>query len=138
MFGKIVTSLAFCLILFSAASVFAQTEKGTRMDLSPKPTSCEVKRIILDRAFVEFRNLEDSSFLIIITRLGSGESLRSLTFARMQDVEKFIKFRGVTDRYVLAEGSSRGKLGTSEIYVGGHLIGVIYFARNSELLCEPE
>ncbi len=138
MFNSVVVFLAFGLTLFTAVPAFAQAEKGARKDkdVSPQPTSCEVSRIVLDRAFIEFQKRKDSSYLIIISRRGSGEKLSSLT-ARTRDLEKFIKFRRVTDRYVLAEGPTAGGLGSTEIYVGGVLSEVFYSAPNSKLFCVP-
>src|SRR5687767_15137196 len=127
MLRKIVGLMAFGLVFFTALSVFPQADKGTKSKISPQPTSCEVKRIILDRAFVDFQKLEDSSTLIIIIRLGFNKSKRSLALSRMQDIEKFIQFRRVTDRYVLAEGSRTNNLGSAEIYIGGILTGEFYF-----------
>lgn len=138
MFKYIVHFLVFGLTLVAAVSAPAQHGKILGTEVAEQPTSCEINRILLDRAFVEFQRLNDDSSLIIITRPGLSERQRKLTLARGRDIEKFIHFRRVTNRYVLAEGPAISNLGSSEIYVGGTLIGTIVFARNSKLVCEPE
>jgi len=136
MLRKVVNVPVFGLMLLSALSAFSQADKGIRQEISLQPTSCEVRRIVLDEAFAAFQNLGDSSFLIIIARRGLNENRRSLALARMKDIEKFIHFRRVTDRYVLAEGPRTNNLGSAEIYVQGKLVGTIYFARNSGPRCD--
>lgn len=128
----------FGLVFFTPLSVFSQTDKQIVNEISPEPTSCEVKRMILDRAFADFQKLEDSSSLIFIIRLGINETKHSVALSRINEIEKFVQFRKVTDRYVLAVGSRTDSLGKAEIYVGGKLSGELYFAVNSKLICEPE
>lgn len=79
--------------------------------------------------------------IIVIGRLGRGESSRELVRRRLGNLQEFIYFtRGISkERVVTAEGSRVDGLGQVEVYIRGKLFIVFRLKRNRDFLtnCEP-
>jgi hypothetical protein len=87
----------------------------------------------LDTAVIDTKKM-DGAYLIIIARLGTGEPQR-LNQIRLAVVEEYVLRRGSDLRYVLGEGKRLKGLGRLEIYVGGRLVDIMPFKKNSKGYC---
>lgn len=72
--------------------------------------------------------------VIVIARLGSGESARSLSRGRLKQVTDYLNRRLARERIIPAEGVRVKGLGQLEFYVGGKLNTVFKFRRNRDLV----
>jgi hypothetical protein len=83
----------------------------------------------------------DKGTIIIIARLGHGESSRELIRRRLRNLQEFMYFtRGVSkERTVLAEGERTNGLGLVEVYLKGELFMIFRMKRNRDFLtnCQP-
>lgn len=83
----------------------------------------------------------DEEIIIVIGRLGQGESSRELVRRRLRNLKEFLYFtRGVSkERVVIAEGDRLNSLGQVEVYIKGRLFIVFRLKRNKDFLtnCEP-
>jgi hypothetical protein len=70
------------------------------------------------------------SYLLAIARLGKGERNRRLNRTRLKYVGEILRSRGVTFRFVTAEGDSVHELGRIEFYVCNELFDVLTYRRN--------
>ena len=116
---------------------FRIEQKGqgqTPKSLDQWPMECEGAATRLDFAVVNTRKLE-GAYLILIARLGTGESSRSLNQARLSGVEEFVRRTGSDLKYVLAQGSRVKGLGRLEIYVGGQLADIMPLRKNAKGYC---
>lgn len=79
--------------------------------------------------------------IIVIGRLGRGESSRELVRRRLRNLEEFIYFtRGISkERVIKAEGEKVEGLEQVDVYVKGKLFIVFRLKRNRDFLtnCEP-
>ena len=97
-----------------------------------KPINCEDFQAQLDIAIIEWQKVKDSR-LILIARLGNGETNRKLNRQRLFYVEDYLKKKDV--EYVFAEGDRVKGLGRMEVYVAGHLMMSTPLMRGSRRLC---
>ena len=97
---------------------------------------CEGAATRLDLAVVNTKKIE-GAYLILVARLGTGESSRSLNQARLSGVEEYVLRRGSDPKYVIAEGSRVKGLGRLEIYVGGQLAEIMPLRKNAKGYCSP-
>lgn len=118
---------------------FRIAQKGqpqTPKSLDQWPMECEGAATRLDFAVVNTRKIE-GAYLILIARLGTGESSRTLNQARLSGVEEYVLRRGSDLKYVLAQGSRVKGLGRIEIYVGGQLADIMPLRKNAKGYCIP-
>lgn len=113
-----------------------QGQRQTPKSLDQWPMECEGAATRLDFAVVNTRKLE-GAYLILIARLGTGESSRSLNQARLSGVEEYVLRTGSDLKYVLAQGSRVKGLGRIEIYVGGQLADIMPLRKNAKGYCIP-
>ena len=97
-----------------------------------KPINCEHFSASLDIAIIEWQNLKDTR-LILVARLGDGETNRKLNRMRLSYVEDYLNKKNV--QYVFAEGERVKGLGRMEVYVGGRLAMSIPLMKGSRRLC---
>ena len=97
-------------------------------------TSCEYALAVLDDSVIRVRELKDTR-LIIIARLGKGESSRRLSWARLGLIEKSYLGRFPDVKYVTAEGTRVKGFGVIEIYVGGRLLYTLPIEKNAKAFC---
>ena len=118
---------------------FRIEQKGqpqTTKSLDQWPMECEGAATRLDYAVLNTRKLE-GAYLILIARLGTGETSRNLNQARLSGVEEYVLRRGSDLKYVLAQGSRVKGLGRIEIYVGGQLAEIMPLRKNAKGYCIP-
>ena len=83
----------------------------------------------------------DEKTIIVISRLGRGESSRQVARRRLQNLEDFLYLtHGVSrDRIVSAEGKRVVGLGEIDVYLDGKLFVLFRMRRNKDFLtnCQP-
>jgi hypothetical protein len=131
----------FCscfIILWLATSLPAQQKSKSNAAIpSPQePIDCDSAASYLDFAVIATRELE-GAYLILIARLGTGETSRRLNQHRLSVVEEYVLRRGSDLKYVLAEGGRVKGLGQIELYVGGRLSRIMPFKKNASGYCFP-
>ena len=119
-------------ILLSVAMLLAQTP-SQRVTVRPdKPINCEDFQAHLDHAIIDWLNVKET-YMIVITRLGTGERGRKLNRARQAYIQDYLTRKNV--QYVFAEGDRVEGLGRLEVYVGGRLTMSIPTKRGATRLC---
>jgi hypothetical protein len=113
-----------------------KSQRQTPKSLDQWPMECEGAATRLDFAVVNTRKIE-GAYLILIARLGTGETSRSLNQARLSGAEEYVLRRGSDLKYVLAQGSRVKGLGRLEIYVGGQLAEIMPLRKNAKGYCIP-
>jgi hypothetical protein len=108
----------------------------TVQGLDALPVPCDTAASYLDFAVIDTRKLE-GTYLIMIARLGNGETSRRLNQRRLTVVEEYVLRRGSDLKYVLAEGRRVRGRGRIELYVGGQLVRVLPFEQNADGYCLP-
>ena len=133
-------SLSCCLLL-SVATVEAQDAPPLEA-LRPsdfvnlKPARCEERTATLD--VITWRTPADE-LIIVVARLGDGETRPGLNRRRLHNVRAFwTEFmsgeqRRKPETIILAEGERVAGHGRLEFYVGGKLVSVIKAHRNSDV-----
>ncbi len=104
--------------------------------LDQVPMECEGAASRLDFAVIDTKKL-DGAYLIIIARLGTGETSGHLNQIRLAVAEEYVLRRGSDLKYVLAQGKRVKGLGRLELYVGGRLNEILPFKRNAKGHCLP-
>jgi hypothetical protein len=129
-----------CLLIgLLALTLFAQQKSKSESAVSSsqeEPTECDAATGRLDHAVIDTREME-GSYLIIITRLGKGETSSRLNKQRLSVVEEYVLRRGANLKYVLAEGRRVKGLGRVELYVGGRLLYIMPIKKNAPGWCLP-
>ena len=120
------TLISTSLILLLAISTSGQIRTPN------KPINCEDFQALLDLAIIDSQKLE-GTYMIIITRLGTGETDKRLHRLRHYYVEDYIKERKV--QYVFAAGERVKGFGRFEVYVGGLLNMSIPIKKGARRLC---
>ena len=95
---------------------------------------CEGVMMRLDFIAVAVEEAGKDQTLIIIARLGAGETSRRLVGSRLRQVADYLKRRIPRDRIVTAEGVRVRGLGQLEFYVGGKLHSIFRVRRNRDLV----
>lgn len=120
------------LISTSFILLLAISSSGQSIRTPEKPINCETFQALLDFAIIDWQKLE-GTYMIIITRLGTGENDRRLHRRRHYYVEDYIQKRKV--QYVFAAGERVKGFGRFEVYVGGRLNMSIPIQRGARRLC---
>lgn len=96
-------------------------------------TNCEETMAVLD---LIAQDAEGEGKIIMIARLGRGESSGNLARLRVRGLRHYLHTRrGVAQGKLLtAQGERVSRLGQVEIYVGGRLHTVFHLKRNREFL----
>jgi hypothetical protein len=116
-----------------------QTAERSQKSEKPQdevPTECEGAMARLDFAVIDTKKLP-GAYLIIVARLGRGESSR-LNRIRLAAAEEYVLRRGNDLKYVLAAGARTKGLGRLELYVGGQLKEIMTFEKNAKGYCIHE
>jgi hypothetical protein len=122
-----------CLMIVLLAVCLSAQQKFKSQAIMPssqEPMDWDSSASYLDFAVIDTRKLE-GAYLIIIARLGAGETSRRLNQYRLSLVEEYVLRRGHDLKYVLAEGSRVKGLGQIELYVGGRLSRIMHFKKNA-------
>jgi hypothetical protein len=81
--------------------------------------------------------IEKSDFIVLVARLGKGETNRRFNQRRLHNVRERIKMSGIdTKKIIVAEGERVSGLGRVEVYAGGKLIEVFPVWRNRDICVE--
>lgn len=131
-----IRGLAVSLLLVGSFITNAQ-EKTTPGTVPPfqvetKPTNCEFNVSVLTGAH---RTAGDTGLVIMIARLGTGETRRELNNRRLHNARTFLIEFGqrVPQTIVTAEGDPVDGYGRVELYVGGKLFHVSMIKRDDDL-----
>lgn len=108
-----------------------------------KPARCEYRTAVLDGITQKTPAYQS---IIVIARLGDGETRANLNWRRLQNVRAYWadypspEGRRNPKTIILAEGERVNGYGRLEFYVGGNLVEVMKVARNADLFigtCYP-
>ena len=130
--------LAFAVSLLLAGSCIADAqEKATpgtvpSSQVETKPTNCEFNVSVLTGAH---RTAGDTGLVIMIARLGTGETRQELNRRRLHNARTFLAEFGqrVPQTIVVAEGDRVDGYGRVELYVDGKLFHVLMIRRDDDL-----
>jgi hypothetical protein len=130
---KSLRSSFFCLWL-STFAVVAQSQSDDRVD-TIGPARCHDYNAILD---VTAQNTPHDKLIIVIARLGDGETRSNLNWRRLHNVRtywtEYYLDKRKQDMIVLAVGERVQGHGRVELYVGGKLIAMLKLRRNADLV----
>lgn len=124
--------VAFWLIAGGSYACYAQTSEPAQQR---EPGNCETNSLILDNMRYEAtKGSGKDSFIIIIARLGNGESSRELNRRRLYNLGMYWKeYNLPAEKLILAEGERINGYGRVELYVGGKLFDVLLVNRDKDL-----
>ncbi len=133
------TKAAYILLLISAfvLATHAQTTRNPQIYGEPDGLTgvdCEGIMTRLDLIAIAADEAGKDQTIIIIARLGSGESSRHLIRGRLRQVADYLNRRVSRDRIITAEGERVRGPGQLEFYVGGKLHSVFKLKRNRNLV----
>ena len=97
-------------------------------------TDCEGVMMRLDFIAIAAEEAGKDQTVIIIARLGVGETSRKLAGSRLRQVADYLNRRIPGERIITAEGERIRGLGQLEFYVGGKLHSVFKVRRNRDLV----
>ena len=123
----------------SSIPICAQSGQSAKAQIYGAPDGltgedCEGIMMRLDFVAIAAEEAGRDETVIIISRLGSGESVRSLSRRRLKQVADYLNRRLARERIILAEGARVKGLGQLEFYVGGKLNIIFQVRRNSDLV----
>ena len=101
-----------------------------------KPMGCAERQAVID---VISQKTPADELIIVVARLGTGETRPNLNWRRLHNVRVFwTEFleksgRRKPETIILAEGERVEGYGQLEFYVDGKLVGVVKVARNADL-----
>ena len=136
--------LSAILLVISASALIAHAQAVQNPQIYGAPdgltgADCEGIMMRLDFIAISAEELGKDQKIIIIARLGSGESSRGLVAGRLRQVADYLNRRVSRDRIITAEGERVRGLGLLEFYVGGKLHSVFKIRRNRDMVrgCAP-
>ena len=127
---------AVSLLLVSSCIAYAQeqTTRGTipSSQVETKPTNCEFNVSVLTGGH---RQAGENGLVIMIARLGTGETRRELNSRRLHNARTFLVEFGqrAPQTIVTGEGDRIAGFGRVELYVGGKLFHVLMIRANDDL-----
>ena len=95
---------------------------------------CEGVMMRLDFIAIAAEESGEAQTVIIIARLGAGETSRKLVGSRLRQVADYVNRRIPRERIITAEGERVRGLGLLEFYVGGKLHSIFKVKRNRDLV----
>lgn len=118
-----------CVFIVANAFISAQGQEKESTTSSEIPTTCEVSQRTLDT----IHELAQSGKIIIIARLGNGETSNSLANTRLKKAKQYLEsaWKRPSQTIIVAIGEKALGLGRLELYVNGVLIHEI-FARKKK------
>jgi len=131
-----------CAPIFTTAQ--EQAEKVERREINNQLHNCEMNLAYQDYISNAAREqTQNGGVLIVIVRLGNGETSRELMRRRMYNVREFLKLRGhlTPEKFIVAEGEPVKDFGRFEYYLGGKLFEQILIPKNGYVChscCIPE
>lgn len=132
--------ISFVFMLLLAVPLAAQERPAwlNAWEIPKAPFTCEENLIHLERlAFLMYEEIERRGKLIVISRLGDGETSRQLNRRRLHNVREKQKERGVPPEVIIiAEGERVRGYGRVEFYLGGKMVGGLLIKRNEDICVE--
>ena len=95
---------------------------------------CEGVMMRLDFIAIAAEESGKAQTVIIIARLGTGETSRKLVGSRLRQAADYVNRRIPRGRIITAEGGRVRGLGLLEFYVGGKLHSIFKVKRNRDLV----
>ena len=125
--------------MFCAAAVVAAQNNEHKKPIIAHDNNCESNKALFDLVDISTPN---DGLIIIISRLGSGETSRVYNHRRLHNIRTYLNYvREIPkERIVTAEGERVQGRGRAEVYVRGKLLTVFTVGRNQDLAggdCEP-
>jgi hypothetical protein len=123
--------ILICIILSCAVDSPAQDSWPPRIFQGFDGTHCETTKAELD---LVAQTAGRDKTIIIIARLGIGESSRVINRRRMGGLRDYLESARAfpPDKLITAEGERVRGLGRIELYVGGELLMVFTLKRNKD------
>jgi hypothetical protein len=130
---------SFAQVLISAFVLIAHLQATQNPQIYGEPdgltgADCEGIMMRLDIIAIAADEAGKDKTIIIISRLGSGESSRNLGRRRLRQVADYLNRRVARERIITAEGERVRGLGQLEFYVGGNLRSVFKVKRSRDLV----
>ena len=131
----------FLFVLCVGINISAQ-EQGIKLEdiasYDKRLINCEQYSADIDRMTQDFSELiGKSDFIVLVARLGKGETNRRFNQRRLHNIRERILARGIDPKkFVIAEGEKVSGLGRVEVYAGGKLIEVFPVPRNRDVCVE--
>lgn len=127
------------LLIFCAVTAAAAQQSEITDPIVTNDNNCESNKNYFDYVAV---HAEKDGPIILIARLGDGETLRRFNSRRLHNIFTYLNYiREISkERIVTAEGERVFGRGRVEVYVGGKLMIVFSVGRNQDLAggdCEP-
>ena len=129
-------ALKFVIVLLAGYCIAAAQQNpatGTipSSQVETKPTNCEFNISVLTGAHQK----AGDNLVIMIARLGTGETLRNLNTRRLHNARTFLTEFGqrAPQTIVTAEGDGVDGYGRVELYVNGKLFHVLMIGQNDDL-----
>jgi hypothetical protein len=126
------SSTIIVLFIFFCITKAISAQDKLKIPEDSKPSNCEDILYQLDKA-IYANSKNEKQKLILIFRLGKGESNEKLNETRIDRIRKYLERKGYSPRTVFAESSKRNDLGTMEIYLQGELFTELFFNRQNRL-----
>ena len=131
--------LATILLILCAFLVVARGQAAQNPQIYGGPdgltgADCEGVMMRLDFIAVAAEASGADQTIIVIARLGTGETSRKLAGSRLRQVSDYLNRRLPRERIITAEGERVRGLGQLEFYVGGKLHSIFRVKRNRDLV----
>lgn len=119
--------LIFLTLVSLVSVVAAQKQFSGRWGIPEKPYECEQNAAEMEQVLVVMKNEPNpKGVLVLIARLGTGETDRWLNKRRLFNISERYKVLGVpAEKIVVAEGENVNDFGRVEIYWNGELLGAL-------------
>lgn len=132
------------LVIVAAESISVpQDRSSSEPFVQTAPGDCEVNAAALDSVRSEaLKEVREDTVVIVIARLGDGETSRTHIRRRLVAVKNYLRKYGLpAQRIVAADGERISGYGRVELYVAGKLRVVVLAHRNKSLCvecCDPD
>jgi hypothetical protein len=138
--GKLHIRIMLLLCIAAGSSVFAQQQSGLE-PVFGMTNNCEDAKARLDGVAIESGK---EGFIILVARLGDGETSRKLNRQRISYILRYFNRENYLGehRLIRAEGERVSGPGRVEIYAKGKLMLILTTRRNGDVLgdksCPPQ
>jgi hypothetical protein len=133
-FRLVTILLILCAFLFVAHVQAAQNPQIYGGPDGLTGADCEGVMMRLDFIIMAAEESGKEQAIIIIARLGTGETSRKLIASRLRQVADYLNRRIPRGRIITAEGERVRGLGQLEFYVGGKMHSIFKVKRNRDLV----
>ncbi len=134
-------TFALLFVFCAGINIFAQEQSIKLEEIAnydKRLINCETYSADIHIMTSDFSELiEKSDFLVLVARLGKGETNRRFNQRRLHNIRERIIARGIDPKkFIVAEGEKVNGLGRVEVYAGGKLIEVFPVPRNRDVCVE--